>query len=172
MKTQWILSASLVLLVVLVSCAPATPLAVGDQSSARSTQPPAVTALVVKEPTETPEVALNPTPINPGNKALNATPEPSSALVDSTAGMAASASQDLAKRLGVALDGIKVTAVIGQEFTREAFYCQAAKDRISNVETPESISGFIILLSAAGQRYEYHASGQVVVFCRPLSPLP
>jgi hypothetical protein len=79
------------------------------------------------------------------------------------------ARQDLARRLGISVDGIKVSAVIGQEFTSEAFYCRAPKEIISNIETPAEISGFSILLNASGHRYEYHASGQTVIFCRPLS---
>jgi hypothetical protein len=79
------------------------------------------------------------------------------------------AKQDLAKRLGISVDGITATGVIGQEFSINAFYCRTAKDRIAKEDAPAAISGFVILLSASGQRYEYHASGQTVIFCRPLT---
>jgi hypothetical protein len=78
------------------------------------------------------------------------------------------AREDLAQRLGISVDLITVNAVIGQEFTADAFHCRASKERISKQEPAQAISGVSILLSASGRRYEYHASGQTVVFCRPL----
>ncbi len=79
------------------------------------------------------------------------------------------AKKDLGKRLSVSVDSITVVAVIGQEFSSDAFYCRATKERIARDPAPEVMSGESILLSAAGRRYEYHASGQTVIFCRPLS---
>lgn len=79
------------------------------------------------------------------------------------------AKQDLSQRLGVSLDNIIVVAVIGQEFSTDAFYCRATKERIAKEESPQVISGHSILLSASGHRYEYHASDQTVIFCRPSS---
>jgi hypothetical protein len=78
------------------------------------------------------------------------------------------AKEDLAQRLGVSVDSITVGAVIGQEFSTDAFYCRTTKDRIARDESPAAVSGQTILLSASGRRYEYHASGQTVIFCRPL----
>lgn len=78
------------------------------------------------------------------------------------------ARQDLAQRLGVSIDSITVVAVIGQEFSADAFYCQVTKERIAKEESPQEVSGQSILLSASGRRYEYHASGQTVIFCRSL----
>ncbi len=80
----------------------------------------------------------------------------------------AQAREDLARRLGVAVDGVTVDAVIGQEFSADAFYCRTSKDRISKDESPLVMSGQSILLRALAHRYEYHASGQTVIFCRPL----
>jgi hypothetical protein len=170
MKTQWILPSSLILLVLafLVSCASAAPLAAGDHTSALSTQVPATPAVIAKEPTGTQPAPITPTQVTPENKTVNATPAQTPPGSESSAGVI-SARQDLARRLGISMDSVKVSAVIGQEFTNEAFYCQVTKERISKVESPASISGFSILLDASGQRYEYHASGQTVVFCRPLS---
>jgi hypothetical protein len=79
------------------------------------------------------------------------------------------AKQDLAQKLGISVDSITVAAVIGQEFSTDAFYCRTAKGRIAKDAPSEVISGVTILLSASGRRYEYHASDQTVVFCRPLS---
>ncbi len=78
------------------------------------------------------------------------------------------AKQDLAQRLGVPLESVSVNAVIGQEFSSEAFYCRATKDRTPKQEPPVVMTGFVILLRASAGRYEYHASGPTVVFCRPL----
>jgi hypothetical protein len=78
------------------------------------------------------------------------------------------AKQDLAQRLGISIDLITVDVVIGQEFSAGAFHCQTSKERVAKQEPARAISGLIILLSAAGHRYEYHASGQTIVFCRPL----
>jgi hypothetical protein len=78
------------------------------------------------------------------------------------------AREDLAQRLGVPVASVTVDAVIGQEFSADAFYCRTSKDRIARDEAPQAISGQSILLSASAHRYEYHASGQTVIFCRPL----
>jgi hypothetical protein len=78
------------------------------------------------------------------------------------------AKQDLALRLGVSVDSITVVTVIGQEFSTDAFYCRSTKERIARDESPAVISGFSILLRASGHRYEYHASDQTIIFCRPL----
>ena len=78
------------------------------------------------------------------------------------------AREDLARRLGVPVESVTVDAVIGQEFSADAFYCRTSKDRIARDESPQVMSGQSILLSALAHRYEYHASGQTVIFCRPL----
>jgi hypothetical protein len=78
------------------------------------------------------------------------------------------AREDLARRLGVPVDSVTVDAVIGQEFSTDAFYCRTSKDRISKDVSPLVMSGQSILLSASAHRYEYHASGPTVIFCRPL----
>jgi hypothetical protein len=78
------------------------------------------------------------------------------------------AREDLAKRLGVPSDRVTVDVVIGQEFSTDAFYCKTSKDRIASDESPLAVAGYSILLRASARRYEYHASGQTVVLCRPL----
>ena len=75
---------------------------------------------------------------------------------------------DLAQRLGVSIDSITVISVIGQEFSTDAFNCQTSKERIAKEDPPQVVSGQSILLSASGHRYEYHASSETVIFCRPL----
>jgi len=83
-------------------------------------------------------------------------------------GLIGKAKEDLAQRLRISINSITVTAVFGQEFSTDAFYCRVTKERIARDESPAVISGMSILLSASGSRYEYHASGQAVIFCRPL----
>jgi hypothetical protein len=78
------------------------------------------------------------------------------------------AKQDLSQRLGISVESVTVSAVIGQEFSTNAFYCRATKGRISKDESPTVISGLSILLRASGRRYEYHASDQMIIFCRAL----
>ena len=78
------------------------------------------------------------------------------------------AREDLARRLSISVDAIDVVAVIGQQFPADAFYCRTTKERIAKDESPVVIPGESILLSAAGRRYEYHASDQTVIFCRQL----
>jgi hypothetical protein len=78
------------------------------------------------------------------------------------------AKEDLAQRLVISSEVITFVATIGQEFSADAFYCRATKDRIGGDEPPSVIAGLTILLEAAGRRYEYHASDQEVVFCRQL----
>ncbi len=78
------------------------------------------------------------------------------------------AREDLARRLRVPVDSVAVDAIIGQEFSTDAFYCRTSKDRIARDESPQVMSGQSILLTASAHRYEYHASGQTVIFCRPL----
>ena len=46
---------------------------------------------------------------------------------------------------------ITVTAIIGEEFSTNAFYCRATKDRIAKDDPPAVISGASILLSVSGQ---------------------
>ena len=76
---------------------------------------------------------------------------------------------DLAQRLGVALETVSVTAVLRQEFSADAFYCRTTKARVARDEPPAVVVGTVILLDAAGRRYEYHASDEIVIFCREQS---
>ena len=80
-----------------------------------------------------------------------------------------SVKQDLVKRFGVSLDDITVLTIIREEFSNNAFYCRVTKDRITRDDPPAVISGFIILLGVSGNRYEYHTSGQTIVFCRDVT---
>jgi hypothetical protein len=164
MKTRWILPASLMLLTLtnLVSCRPGAPLAAEDAGEARSTQVPMAGGLTQAQ------AGITPTWITTEEDAMNGTQVPAK-FDDEAAESVKSARQDLARKLGMAADDITVMAVIGEEFSTNAFYCRTAKERTAREDPPAVISGFTILLKASGRRYEYHASGQTVIFCRPLS---
>ena len=165
MKTRWILPASLILLI-LAGCSPGAPLAVED-AGGRSTQSPSDSVPLAAGPMEV--LAGKPPPrVTTEQDAMNGTQVPNTP-VDETAASVQSARQDLARKLGMAADDITVTAVIGEEFSTNAFYCRTAKERTARDDPPAVISGFTILMKASGRRYEYHASGQTVIFCRPVS---
>ena len=149
----------------MVSCGPGAPLAPGDTGII----PPATKPATVAEPTEPQRgtvVPISPSQVITENKTMSGQVQP--LLGDESTESAKLAKQDLAQKLGVSVDSITVVAVIGLEFSTDAFYCRATKDRIAKDESPAAMSGWSILLSASGHRYEYHASGPTVIFCRPL----
>jgi hypothetical protein len=150
MKTRWILLASLVFLALfsLAGCGPGTYRVSEDSGTNTSNQVPTTSPALVKQ------LAQIQTLTPPG---------------DQTIENVKLASHELAQRLGIPVNDITVSAVIGEDFSTIAFYCKTTKDRIAKDDPPAVISGFTILLNASGRRYEYHASGQTVVFCRPLS---
>ena len=152
MKNRWILLASLIILMLtsLVGCNSEAPLAAEDGSNGLSTQ-----------------TAISPTQVIVENNDMQET-EVQPPLGDEITENVKWAKQDLARRLGIAVESITAAAVIGQEFSSDAFYCRTTKERIAREDPPVVISGFIILLSTSGRRYEYHASGQTELFCRPL----
>ena len=154
----------------LISCGPGVARAPGDASTVLPPQAPATGPAIVAQPTAHhagPAVPISSAQVIVENRTLSGTPMQPPFADDSTES-ARWARQDLARRLGVSVDGVTVAAVIGQEFSSDAFYCRVTKDRIANTDPPAVITGFSILLHASGRRYEYHASGQTVLFCRPL----
>ena len=157
----------------LAACAPGAAPAVGEPA-VPSSQPPAgqpgIAPIIVAVPTEPqpepPVGAVAPPPAVTQENPMSGTP---TLFGDISMESVDTARQDLARKLQVALDQVTVQSVIGQDFSVNAFYCRSAKDRIAKDDAPAAMSGFTILLSAAGGRYEYHASGPTVVFCRPVS---
>ena len=149
MKTRWILLASPVFLALfsLAGCGPGAYSVSGDTGSVLSTLPPATS------PAHLVQLSQSQTLTPPGDQSIE---------------NVKSASRDLAQKLGISVNDITVSTIIGEEFSTIAFYCKTIKDRIAKDDPPAVISGFTILLNASGRRYEYHASGQTVVFCRPL----
>ncbi len=146
------------ILVSLANCSPSAPLAPEDANTSSSTQ--IFTAeLATMEPQ--PEMVV------PKDEAINGT-QVTPALDNGLTESVQLAKQDLAQRLGIMVDDIVVTAVINQEFSTDAFYCRATKERIARDESPQAVSGLSILLNTSGRRYEYHASGRMIIFCRIL----
>jgi len=151
---------------ILVSCGPGATFSPEEMDTGLSTQAAKTGEPIVAVPTEPQEATLIPiSPTQGITENMDGTQSP--AGNDSTE-VVKLAREDLVKRLGLPADKITVAAVIGQEFSTDAFYCRAAKDRIPKDESPAIISGFSILLDASGQRYEYHASGETIVYCRIL----
>ena len=185
MRHQWAwLCASGLILAGLAGCGPALSYAPSDANATPHLQPPTtpeVASTATREPSSTSGsepsrlggdtplwtvVPLFPTQIPTEKRPVSSTPL---ALPSESTESVKLAKQDLAQRLGVSVDSITVVAVIGQDFSTDAFYCRTTKERIARDPAPELISGQTILLSTSGHRYEYHASGQTVIFCRPLS---
>jgi hypothetical protein len=155
MNTRWILLISLLSLT-LGSCGSSSQVAVEKSPDLPLTSP-------TKEPLSTLIPAQS---IQGDNTQMNPSlPTPSASGLE---GLIEKAKEDLAQRLGISVDSVTVAAVIGQEFSTDAFNCRTSKERIARDESPAVISGHSILLSASGRRYEYHASDQTVIFCRPL----
>lgn len=122
--------------------------------------------LPLASPISKPLSTLAPAQSTQEDNTMNSTlPIPSTSGLE---GLIEKAKEDLAQRLGTPVDSITVAAVIGQEFSTDAFYCRTSKEQIPKEEPPLVVSGQSILLSALGRRYEYHASDQTVIFCRPL----
>ena len=153
----------------LVSCGPRAALTPGDAGTSLPPQAPTARPAIVAQPTGHQGgavVPISPTPVTVENEALGGT-QVQPPFRDESSESVKLARQLLAQRLGVSVDGVTVAAVIGQEFSTDAFYCRSTKERIAK-EPPAVMTGYAILLHASGRRYEYHASGQTVLFCRPL----
>lgn len=161
MKNHWVLL--VVLLVhVLIGCGPRT-----IDTTALPMQGKAADQPVSPAPEEATDVLILPAHILPEDEVISET-QTQLPLDDETTKNVDLAKQDLSQRLGVSVDLIMVNAVIGQEFSTDAFYCQGKKDRIAKDESPIVMSGWVILLGVSERRYEYHASSETVIFCRPL----
>ena len=155
----------------LIGCGPKARLVHENDSVPRSPQTLPTSLPIVTEPSESAtgtEALISPTLDITGKIVMDETPLALPAFGGAARESVKIARQDLAGRLRLPVDSISVAAVIGQEFTPNAFYCRTTKDRIDKDDTPAVISGYSILLSTSGRRYEYHASDQTVVFCRPL----
>jgi hypothetical protein len=181
MRHQWIwLCVSGLILASLVGCGPAVFSTPSDANATPYTQAPTIQAVAptaTMEPTSKPSqpgsgvrmgtvIPISSTQTIMEKKPVSGTPL---AIPSESIESVRLAKEDLARRLRVSADEITVVAVIGGEFSTDAFYCRTTKGRIAKDTSPEVISGVTILLSAARGRYEYHANDQTVVFCRPLS---
>ena len=167
MKNRWIWLGSLIIMVAasLAGCSAEAPLAAEESGKPLAGLAPTSGPANPAGPLETPAGTIASDAEKNNMNGTQVQPPFGEAITENVK----SAKQDLARRLGMAVDGITVSAVIGQEFTRDGFDCRTTKGRTGKEDPPALISGFSILLSTSGRRYEYHASGQTVIFCRPLS---
>ncbi|MGA9349783.1 MAG: hypothetical protein WBW48_13395 [Anaerolineae bacterium] len=75
----------------------------------------------------------------------------------------ASAREDLAKRLGIPVEEVTVVSVVGDEFPASNLGCPCPK--CPERPIPAIVTGQRITMAAQGKNYEYHARGNMVVFC-------
>ncbi len=154
----------------LVNCSPAAPLTPEETGLPNSQEKPPAGPIIVAVPTEMgddPLIQIIPTDAGTGSPDMSAT-QVLLSLDDESKESVRLAKEDLARRLRVQIDSITVSAVIGQEFSTNAFYCRELKDRIARDDAPAAISGLSILLRVSGHGYEYHAGDGTVIFCWPL----
>ena len=78
----------------------------------------------------------------------------------------ASAREDLASRLGIPVGEVTVVSVVGDEFPASNLGCPCPK--CPERPIPAFVTGQRITLAAQGKSYEYHARGNMVVFCGEL----
>ena len=171
MKAKWMMLTIMILffLASLIGCGPKARLVSENGGVSRSPQTsPTSPPIDIQsgESAKGTEALISPTQDITGKLAMDETPLALPAYGEAARESVEFARQNLAERLGLPVDSISVATVIGQEFTPNGFYCQTTKDRIAKDDTPATISGWSILLSASGHRYEYHASGQTLIFCR------
>jgi hypothetical protein len=77
-----------------------------------------------------------------------------------------SAQEDLARRLGIAVEEVTVLSVVGDEFPASNLGCPCPK--CPEVPIPAIVTGQRITLAAQGKNYEYRARRSMVVFCGEL----
>lgn len=108
--------------------------------------------------TEEESVTTQPTPATPGTK------QPSDARQ-----IVEIAKEDLARRLGLSPGEISVTSVEAVAWPDASLGCPQQGMMYAQVITP----GFLIVLEAGGQTYEYHSDeGGFVVLCRQQGATP
>jgi hypothetical protein len=155
---------------VLVSCGPGMAPATGNTGTFLAAETSTAGSAPGPKPAERQEgssVSNSPSQVATENEGVTGT-QVQPPFGDDTAESVEVARQDLAQRLGVSVESVAVPAVIGQEFSTDAFYCRTTKDRIAKEDSPAVMAGFVIRLNVLGRRYEYHANGSTVIFCRPL----
>jgi hypothetical protein len=91
--------------------------------------------------------------------ALEACAPPAGADTEPAAPLVALARADLARRLGLSADQIKVQRVEATEFPDASLGVPEPGKVYAQVTTP----GYVIELTVAGQAYRYHASGERIV---------
>ncbi len=106
----------------LVNCRSGAPLAPGDTGITLPRRAPTTRQATMAEPTEPKQgtaIPISPTQIITENKAMiESHVQP--LLGDQSTGSVKLAKQDLAQRLGVSVDSVRVAALIGQEFSTVA----------------------------------------------------
>ena len=136
----------------LSACAPEPPMPTNSPLA------PPVAGTVTGAPLSSP---LVPTVVRPTWTAI-ASPT-STPSAPGRSNVAALATRDLARRLGIAVDGISVESVESDEFPADNLGCLLPGQTPRPI--PAIVSGQRIMLRAGGKLYEYRVRGTEVVYC-------
>ena len=103
-------------------------------------------------------------------KGADTTMTPSPPTAPGLQGLIELAKQDLAQRLSIATDQIKLVEATEVEWSDSSLGCPQPEIAYLQVVTP----GYLILLDAGNKEYEYHASRDTyVIYCEnPSPPIP
>jgi hypothetical protein len=96
----------------------------------------------------------------PGSRAVQPGADPI-ALQETNAAI-----EDLSKRTGIPKSNIKVVSVEAVQWPDTSVGCPQPDKMYAQVVTP----GYLIILEAGGQTYEYHSAGAGVGLCQPSKP--
>ena len=96
----------------------------------------------------------------PGSRAVQPGTDPV-ALQETNAAI-----DDLSKRMGIPKSDIKVVSVEAVQWPDASVGCPQPDRMYAQVVTP----GYLIILEAGGQMYEYHSAGAGVGLCKPQKP--
>ena len=156
----------------IAGCAPgpATPAAPPTRPIAQETRVPLPTTPPTRAPLPTIVSPISPLPrpmkpsapptALPGSRAVKPGTDPV-ALQETNAAI-----DDLSKRTGIPKSDIKVVSVEAVEWPDASVGCPQPDKMYAQVVTP----GYLIILEAGGQTYEYHSAGAGVGLCQPKKP--
>jgi hypothetical protein len=149
---------------------PPAPPTRAPQSSPPPTRAPLPTTPPTRAPLPTVVSPISPLP-RPMKPSAPPTSLPGSRAVQPGADPVAlqetnAAIDDLSKRTGIPKSDIKVVSVEAVQWPDASVGCPQPDRMYAQVVTP----GYLIILEAGGQTYEYHSAGAGVGLCQPQKP--
>ena len=130
------------------------------QPTAAPTRAPLPTVVSPISPLPRPMKPSAPPTSLPGSRAVQPGTDPV-ALQETNAAI-----DDLSKRTGIPKSDIKVVSVEAVQWPDASIGCPQPDRMYAQVVTP----GYLIILEAGGQMYEYHSAGAGVGLCQPQKP--